>query len=96
MGARKAFEQHPDKGEREGWLRLPFTGIDGLADQGQTWVDQGLLTATVIAGITTRMAVELVDSALKGGAQPPERTVIEAQSYPPLERLEEIGKRSKQ
>jgi len=96
MGARRAFEQHPDKGEREEWLRLPFTGIDGLADQGQTWVDQGLLTATVIAGITTRMAVELVDSALKGGAQPPERTVIEAQSYPPLERLEEIGKRSKQ
>ena len=95
MGARKAFGQHHDPSERDEWLRLPFTGIDGLAVQGQTWVDQGLLTATVIAGITTRIAVELVDSALKGG-EPPERTVIEAQSYPPLERLEEIGKRSKQ
>lgn len=96
MGARKAFEQHQDKAERDEWLRLPFTGIDGLPDQGQTWVDQGLLDATVIAGITTRMAVELVSSALRGGAQPPERTVIEAQSYPSLERLEEIGKRSKE
>ena len=95
MGARKAFEQHPDKSERDEWLRLPFTGIDGLPDQGQTWVDQGLLTATVMAGITTRMAVELVSSALRGGAPPPERTVIEAQSYPSLERLGEIGKRYK-
>jgi len=95
MGARKAFEQHHDPAERAEWLRHPFTGIDGLPDEGQAWVDQGLLTATVIAGITTRMAVELASSALKGGAQPPERTVIDAQSYPSLERLEEIGKRWK-
>jgi ribose transport system substrate-binding protein len=95
MGARKAFEQHHDQVEREEWLQHPFTGIDGLADKGQAWVNQGLLTATVIAGITTRMALELVSSALQGGAQPPERTVIEAQPYPSLKRLEEIGKRSK-
>lgn len=96
MGARRAFEQHPDKAERDEWLRLPFTGIDGLPDEGQARVDQGLLTATVIAGITTRMAVELLSNALKAGTQTPERTVIEAQSYPSLETLEEIGQRPKQ
>ena len=53
------------------------------------------LTATVIAGITTRMAVELVSSALQGGPQPPERTVIEAQSYPSLDSLEKTGMRGK-
>lgn len=95
MGARKAFDEHHDPAEREEWLRHPFTGIDGLAEQGQTWVDQGLLRATVVAGITTRMALELVTSALRGGAEPPERTVIEAQSYPSLETLEEIGLHSK-
>ena len=95
MGARKAFEQHHDETERDEWLRLPFTGIDGLPDEGQAWVDRGLLTATVTAGITTRMAVELLSNALVKGTQTPERTVIEAQSYPSLERLEEIGQRWK-
>jgi len=94
MGARKAFEQHHDKAERDQWLRLPFTGIDGLPDQGQAWVDEGLLIATVIAGITTRMAVELVTRALQEGVEPPERTVIEAQSYPSLEKLDQMGRRS--
>lgn len=93
-GARKAFEEHPDPPERAQWLRRPFTGIDGLPDEGQAWVDQGLLIATVIAGITTRMAVELVCSALVAGAPTPERTVIEAQSYPPIETLSDIGRHS--
>jgi ribose transport system substrate-binding protein len=95
MGARKAFEEHQDQDERDQWLRRPFTGIDGLPTEGQAWVDQGLLTATVIAGITTRMGVELLSAALKSGAHPPERTVIEAQSYPSLENLAEIGKMRK-
>jgi hypothetical protein len=95
MGARKAFEEHPDSGEREQWLQHPFTGIDGLPNDGQAWVDQGLLTATVIAGITTRMALELVTRALQEGTHPPERTVIEAQSYPSLEELAEIGRTRK-
>jgi ABC-type sugar transport system substrate-binding protein len=91
MGARKAFQQLPDLAERERWLGLPFTGIDGLPGEGQAWVDQGPLTATVIAGITTRMAVELATKALTGGVQPPERTVIEAKSYPSLEELAQLG-----
>jgi len=95
IGARKAFDEHHDPAEREQWLRHPFTGIDGLPDKGQAWVDQGLLTATVMAGTTTRMAVELLSNVLQGWALPPERTVIEAQSYPLLERLEEIGPRRK-
>ena len=90
MGARKAFQDHLESAERELWLKKPFTGIDGLPSEGQAWVDQGTLTATVEAGTTTRVAVQMVVRALSGGTPPPERTVIEAKSYPSLEKLSEI------
>jgi ribose transport system substrate-binding protein len=91
MGARKAFQEHPDSNERERWLSLPFTGIDGLPTEGQAWVNEGLLTATVVSGSTTRVAIEMVMKALQSGSQPPERTLIELSSYPSLDRLAVIG-----
>jgi len=91
MGARKAFKELPDSNERERWLSLPFTGIDGLPTEGQAWVDEGLLTATVISGTTTRVAIEMVVKALRSGTQPPERTLIELSSHPSLDRLAAIG-----
>src|SRR6202047_713854 len=47
IGARKAFEELPNEVDRERWLRLPFTGCDGLPKTGQAWVRSGLLAATV-------------------------------------------------
>ncbi|MGH9677700.1 MAG: sugar ABC transporter substrate-binding protein, partial [Candidatus Acidiferrum sp.] len=37
MGARKAFQELPNESERELWLKLPFTGCDGLPRTGQSW-----------------------------------------------------------
>jgi ribose transport system substrate-binding protein len=91
IGARKAFDEHPDVEESQRWLSLPFTGVDGLPEEGLAWVDQGLLTATVISGATTRTAIEIAANALKTGTQPPERTVIGSKSYPALERLSMLG-----
>jgi len=87
MGARRAFQEHPETGQRDRWLRLPFTGIDGLPLEGRAWVDQGLMTATVISGTTTPTAIAMVMKALESGIQPPERTLIELKSYPSLEKL---------
>jgi ribose transport system substrate-binding protein len=39
MGARKAFQDITDAMDRQRWLRLPFTGVDGLPDEGQAWVN---------------------------------------------------------
>ncbi|MGB6599364.1 MAG: substrate-binding domain-containing protein, partial [Candidatus Acidiferrum sp.] len=47
MGARDAFKELTNEDERERWLKLPFTGCDGLPKTGQAWVRSGLLTATV-------------------------------------------------
>jgi ribose transport system substrate-binding protein len=91
MGARRAFSEHPDPEERKRWLACPFTGVDGLPTEGQAWVDEGALTATVISGITTRSAIEMTVNALNTGTQPPERTVIASKSYPTLDRLSMIG-----
>src|SRR6266705_3110960 len=38
VGARKAFEELANESERERWLKLPFTGCDGLPKTGQSWV----------------------------------------------------------
>src|SRR3984885_9153347 len=47
MGARDAFKELTNEDERERWLKLPFTGCDGLPKTGQAWVRSGLLAATV-------------------------------------------------
>ena len=85
-GARRAFEELPDA-ERERWLSLPFTGVDGLAAEGKVWVDQGVMAATVVSRTTTQVAVQMLVRAMAGGTPPPLRTLIDLASYPPLEKL---------
>jgi ribose transport system substrate-binding protein len=86
-GARKAFEELPDKTEREQWLKLPFTGVDGLPAEGRAWVDQGILAATVVSLTTTQVALQMLVRAITTGTQPAIRTLIDLASYPPLEKL---------
>jgi len=84
MGARKAFQQLTNMDERDRWMKLPFTGCDGLPKGGQEWVRKGLLAATVIVPANSKPALELLVSALKTGTTPPERTVISALPFPPV------------
>ncbi len=80
QGARRAFEELPDRGERERWLNLPFTGVDGLPNEGKAWVDQGILAATVISLTTTEVAIQMLVRAIGNGSQPPLRTLIDLAS----------------
>jgi ribose transport system substrate-binding protein len=86
-GARKAFHDIADLAERDKWLRLPFTGVDGLEGEGKAWVNQGILAATVVSLTTTQVALQMLVRALQSGAQPPRRTLIDLASYPSLEAL---------
>lgn len=92
MGARKAFGEIASDEDRRKWLSLPFTGVDGLPNEGQAWVNRGELAATVVAPITTHVAVGLVVEALRSGKQPDELTLLELKSYPALEKLSEKAK----
>jgi len=97
MGARKAFGEVTDN-ERERWLKLPFTGCDGMPKTGQAWVRGGLLAATVYSRPNTDLAMEMLTAAIRNGSALPERKLIAPESIPSLEelsRLHSAGDRGK-
>ncbi len=87
MGARKAVESLTVAAQREQWLKIPFTGCDGVPASGQVWVRRGLLTATIVTPPLAGMALELVSKAAASGTQMPEVTLTRPVSFPPLEEL---------
>jgi ribose transport system substrate-binding protein len=86
-GARKAFAEIA-VGERERWLKIPFTGCDGLPKTGQSWVRSGLLTATIYIRPNTDLALEMLTEAIRTGTQPPQSKLIAPESVPSIKELE--------
>ena len=87
MGARDAFKELTNEDEREKWLKLPFTGCDGLPKTGQAWVRSGMLAATVFVPPNAGQAIELLVDAIQNKKNPPERVVTAAVSIPALDAL---------
>ena len=87
VGARRAFEQVTDPVDRERWLSLPFTGVDGVPKTGQAWVRTGILTATIIVPTQAGTALTMLVDALQNAAKPPERSFTTPESFPSLEKL---------
>ncbi|HXL21613.1 MAG TPA: substrate-binding domain-containing protein [Candidatus Dormibacteraeota bacterium] len=87
MGARHAFQELPNESERERWLKLPFTGCDGLPKTGQAWVKDGTLAATIFVPPNAGQAIEMLVAALQHHKPVPERALIDAVSIPPLATL---------
>lgn len=87
VGARKAFEELTNESERERWLKLPFTGCDGLPKTGEAWVRTGLLAATVFVPPNTGMAIEMLFDAIQRGKKPLERALTVPVSIPTLDQL---------
>src|SRR5271170_5841370 len=85
-GARKAFAEIAES-DRERWLKIPFTGCDGLPKTGQSWVRSGLLAATVFVPPNAGQAIEMLVDALQNKKMPAERVVTAAVSIPALEAL---------
>jgi ribose transport system substrate-binding protein len=93
-GARKAFAEIAE-GERARWLKIPFTGCDGLPKTGQSWVRSGLLAATIYVRPITDLALEMLSEAIRTGSQPPERKLIAPESVPSIEELAARASRTK-
>ncbi|HEY6253066.1 MAG TPA: substrate-binding domain-containing protein [Candidatus Angelobacter sp.] len=92
MGARKAVEKQ-FSGAQPKWSNLQFTGVDGLANEGQAWVKRGLLAATVIVPANAGTAVEMLVRGFQNGSKIPERTLTVPQSLPAIEELQPISPR---
>jgi ribose transport system substrate-binding protein len=87
IGARKAFQELPNESDQERWLRLPFTGCDGLPKTGQAWVRSGILAATIFIPPNTGQAIEMLCQAIEQGKKPPESALTTAVSVPPIAEL---------
>jgi ribose transport system substrate-binding protein len=94
IGARKAFDDVSNIAEREKWLRLPFTGVDGLTKTGQGWVRTGTLAATVTVPTNAGQAICMLVEALKTGKDVPERSFTVPESFPAIEKLTPKGEKS--
>jgi len=91
MGARKAMQEWPDASVREKWLRLPFTGCDGLVNSGQKAVRNGTLAATVIVPPNTQPALEMLVAAMEHAKNPLEQVLTIPSSFPSLADLMRQG-----
>jgi len=87
VGARKAFQEAQDLSARDRWLSLPYLGCDGVPNTGQAWVRSGLLAATVVILPLAGQGLEMLASALKTGAIPPELTLVAPSSFPTVDKL---------
>lgn len=87
IGARRAFGEISNPGERDGWLRLPFLGCDGLPETGQQFVHRKLLTATVVTPAVAGIALETYMRSKLEGKPVPERLLVSPQSYPAIDQL---------
>ena len=87
IGARKAFQEVLNEADRDRWLRLPFTGCDGLPKTGQAWVRSGLLAATVFSPPNTGLAIEMLLQNIQYGKELQERALVAPSSIPALNEL---------
>jgi ribose transport system substrate-binding protein len=88
MGARKAFNEI-NEAERARWIRVPFTGCDGMPKHGQAWVRNGMMAATIFIRPNTDLAIEMLVEAIKSGKPLPEREMTMPESVPSLTELAE-------
>src|SRR6266481_1721253 len=87
MGARKAFLEMATGETRERWSNLLYTGCDGCPGQGEKWVREGSLHASVVLPSSAGRALEMMARAIKTSEQPPERTELSPLPLPELEKL---------
>lgn len=88
IGARRAFEEFSNLPDREKWVSLPFTGVDGLPKTGQAWVRTGSLMATVVVPPNAGQALSMLVEGLQAGRTIPERSFTVPESFPAIEKLQ--------
>lgn len=86
MGAKKAIEETVTGPDRDDWLDIPITGVDGVLKTGQAWVNAGKLAATVIVPASSSKALTLMTRALH------EKTPVAEHTYTVPVPFPEIGK----
>jgi len=84
IGARNAFQEIESESDRDRWLRLPYTGCDGLPKTGQAWVKNGALAATIFVPPNAGQALEMLVGAIQERKSMPERALVDPVSILPI------------
>ncbi|MGA2450876.1 MAG: sugar ABC transporter substrate-binding protein [Polyangiaceae bacterium] len=87
MGARAALVEAAVELKQPELSDIPVTGCDGTGSQGQVWVRDKELAATVVMPPTAAKAVEVLAQAFETGKAPPGDIEVDekARSFPDLE-----------
>jgi ABC-type sugar transport system substrate-binding protein len=72
--------------------RIPLTGCDHV-ERGQRLLEEGTLTATIDRGSSSVTAIEALAAFFRGQAMPQALLSLPVRSVPPIEALEELGRR---
>ena len=86
LGARKALQNIDSEEQKKRWLGARFVGI-GISSQVKPLVDRQVLTAAVITSVTMDLALRILVRAIETQVEPVERSIVEASSFPDLEKL---------
>lgn len=87
MGAKKAIEETVTGPDRDDWLEIPITGVDGVLKTGQAWVTAGKLAATVIVPASSGKALTLMTRALHEKSAVAEHTYTVPAPFPEIAKL---------
>jgi ribose transport system substrate-binding protein len=95
VGAKKALNQIATGNTKERLMKVPVIGCDGLPDSGQLWVQQRLLTATVVVPVLAGTAIDMLATAIRHNTRPQELMIVDAVSYPTVDQLVPLSEPSR-
>jgi ribose transport system substrate-binding protein len=87
MGARRAVAERMVGSARQRWSQLPYIGCDACPQSGRQWVQQGLLTASVVLPPSAGRALEMMASGMQSPQTIPERTLLSPTPLPTIDKL---------
>jgi ribose transport system substrate-binding protein len=87
LGAKNATQNTGYQEQEKRWLGVPFIGI-GISNHVKPLVEGHVLSAAVITSVTMGLALKMLVRAIHTQVRPPERSTVEASSFPDLRQLE--------
>jgi ABC-type sugar transport system substrate-binding protein len=91
LGGLKAAAEMADPLGKPGLRTVCATGVDGVPEFGQRWVNEKKLLATIVVPTTAGTAIELLAAALRDGVEPPPVTLLGVTSSPPVAELRPLS-----
>jgi ABC-type sugar transport system substrate-binding protein len=81
VGAVRALDSAATRLAQPEWRAVPVFGCDGVPDEGQRYVREGLFRATVLVPSTSGPAIDAIAGAVNRGMMPPAEIVLPCEPF---------------